>query len=445
MAVEVILPKVDMVMETGTFVEWLKQEGDHVDKGEPLFVISTDKAAMEIESPATGVLAGLKAKRDDVIPVTTTLAYILEPGEEPLAAAKQASRSVPDALAVPDAPPPTPSPGSGEGERGFRRVVVVAPPPPLSGPQIPRSPQGSGAGGEGPGKPRATPVARRMAAELGIDLHGIVGRGPGGRIHKADVLLAVEKLKSKQAAPPAVPAASGITILLPEARQKGVVPLVGARKIIAERMAYSASTAPHINLTLSVDMSEASRLRGQLRPEFEKAGLKLSFTAIIARAVAFVLRQHPYLNASLSGDSIVLWEDIHLGIATSLRDNLIVPVIREAQSKGLREIASEFAALVERARARRLTPAEMSGSTFTISNLGMYGIESFTSILNPPEVAILSVGKIVDRPVAAGEGMALRPMMSVTACADHRVVDGVAAARFLNDLKTTLENPYLLI
>lgn len=425
MATEVILPKVDMVMETGTFVEWLKQEGDHVDKGEPLFVISTDKAAMEIESPATGTLCGLRAKPNEVIPVTSVLAHILAEGEK--------------LPGISDAPAPAGVPAQQQATSAVAQtegVTVQA----TSTQTI-----------SGNGKPRVTPVARHIAAELGIDLHAIDGRGPRGRIHKADILLALEKLKTKQSvvptpiAAPAVPAASGIAITLPEARQKGVVPLVGARKIIAQRMAYSASTAPHITLVLSVDMSEASRLRDQLRPEFEKAGMKISFTAIIARAVAFVLTQHPYLNASLSGDSIVLWEDVHLGIATSLEDNLIVPVIREAQRKSLREIVSEFGTLVERARARRLTSAEMSGSTFTISNLGMYGIESFTSILNPPEVAILSVGKIVEKPVSAGEGMVLRSMMSVTACADHRVLDGVMVADFLADLQKTLQNPYLLI
>ncbi len=428
MATEVILPKVDMVMETGTFVEWLKQEGDHVNMGEPLFVISTDKAAMEIESPATGVLCGLRAKRNDILPVTSILAYILAEGEKlpdtfnvtaPMAASAQ-ERVAPDVA----------QPKRTDAQSVSTKLV------------------------SGNAKPRVTPVARRMAAGLGLNLHSIDGRGPRGRIHKADILLAAERLKTKTrsmpavAAPLAAPAvfvAPAVTITLPEARQREVVPLTGARKIIAQRMAYSASTAPHITLTLSVDMSEVSRLRDQRRPEFEKAGLKLSFTAIIARVVAFVLMRHPYLNASLSGDSIVLWEDVHLGIATSLEDNLIVPVIREAQRKSLREIVSEFAALVERAHARRLTSAEIGGSTFTISNLGMYGIESFTSILNPPEVAILSVGKIVEKPVSADDGIALRPTMSVTACADHRVLDGVMVADFLGDLQKTLQNPYLLI
>jgi pyruvate dehydrogenase E2 component (dihydrolipoamide acetyltransferase) len=231
------------------------------------------------------------------------------------------------------------------------------------------------------------------------------------------------------------------------------VVLTGPRKIIAERMAYSAFTAPHINLSLHVDMSEATRLRQRVQePIQHKTGQRLSFTAIIARAIAAVLPRHPYLNASLQGEQIIAWEDVHLGIATSLEDYLIVPVIREAQTKSLEQVVTALGDLVERARARRLTPAEMSGSTFTLSNLGMFGIESFTAIINPPETAILAVGKIVETPqplraaeVGAEGGIALRPMMNLTLSADHRVVDGATAARFLAELKATLENPYLLI
>jgi pyruvate dehydrogenase E2 component (dihydrolipoamide acetyltransferase) len=211
-------------------------------------------------------------------------------------------------------------------------------------------------------------------------------------------------------------------------------------------MAYSAFTAPHITLSLRVDMSEAARLRTRvLEPILAKTGQRLSFTAILARAVAAVLPRHPYLNASLDGEEIILWEDVHLGIATSVDDYVIVPVIRDAQGKDLEQILVELADLTERARAKRLAPAEMRGSTFTVSNLGMFGVESFTAIINPPESAILAVGQIADAPVGGEEGVVLRPMMNLTICVDHRIVDGAAAARFLAELKATLENPYLLI
>jgi len=424
MATEVIMPKVDMVMETGTFIEWLKKEGEHVNKGDPLYVISTDKAAIELESPADGILAGVNAKPDDVIPVTEVIAYILASGE-----------------ALP-------------AQAATRPVVTSSAPPAAEVAAVVEPAAAVAVAGE-PGKVRATPLARRMAQNLRMDLAQISGRGPRGRIHKADVeafqkpelpgerlSVPAAGLAPKAPAPPAIPA----PIPLPDARRKQVVPLAGARKIIAERMAYSAFSAPHINLSLRVDMTEAIRLRERvLEPLQAQTGQRVSFTAILARAVATVLPRHPYLNASLSDGSIILWDDIHLGIATSVEENLIVPVIREAQSRTLGQIVTALADLTERARNRRLAPAEMQGSTFTISNLGMFGIETFTAIINPPESAILAVGKLVDTPVRSGDGFEFQPMIQLTVSADHRIVDGVAVARFLDELKSTLENPYLLI
>jgi pyruvate dehydrogenase E2 component (dihydrolipoamide acetyltransferase) len=417
MATAIIMPKVDMVMETGTFVEWLKQEGDPVEKGDPLFVIMTDKASIEIEAPAAGLLGGVTAKTDDVIPVSEVIGYILEPGEAVPAAAPVAEPLV----AAQPRETATPEP-----------VAVAAP--------------ARSATGAPEGKVRATPVARRLAAQMGIDLALVTGRGPRGRIQKADVLGFAEQ-PPVGVLPAAAPAmAPSVQVPLPAARQREVVPLTGPRKIIAERMAYSAFTAPHITLTLSVDMTEAARLRSRLLDSLQqRTGQRLSYTAILARAVASVLPRHPYLNASLNGDEIILWDDVHLGIATSLEDYLIVPVIREAGSKDLEQLVIDLAGLVERARAKRLTPSEMAGSTFTISNLGMFGIESFTAIINPPESAILAVGKIVGTPQDVEGQIELRPMMQMTLSADHRIVDGATGARFLADLKSTLENPYLLI
>jgi len=419
MATEVIMPKVDMVMDEGTFVEWLKEEGDHVKKGEPLFIILTDKANIEIEAPADGILAGVRAQPGDVVPVTGVLAYILQLGEVLPAAAEARP-----AIAAP--------------------TEVLVSGPSMPGPMAAEEPRP----GLGDGKVRATPVARRLAAELGIDLGRVVGSGPRGRVHKADVLAFADRQQQMvvPAGAVAAPAAPALHVPLPEARRKEVMPLAGPRKIIADRLAHSAFTAPHITLSLRVDMSEAARLRTRvLESLLVKTGQRLSFTAILARAVATVLPRHPYLNASLHGEQIILWDDVHLGIATSVEDYLIVPVIRQAQDKDLEQILTELADLAERARTKRLTPAEMAGSTFTISNLGMFGVESFTAIINPPESAILAVGRIVDTPVGAEEGIVLRPMMNLTICVDHRVVDGAAAARFLAELKATLENPYLLI
>jgi len=319
MATEVIMPKVDMVMETGTFVEWLKKEGDRVEKGEPLFIVLTDKANIEVEASAAGILAGLKAQPNDVIPVTEVIAYLLEPGEALPAPAGAATLA---AAAPPLRAAEQPAPAAAEEEASKAEA--------------------------GNGKVRATPAARRVAAELGVDLALVSGRGTRGRIHTADVQAFAEQrplgaaeqppasMVQPAAAPPLRPEVAASTIPLPVARQKQVVPLAGPRKIIAERMAYSAFTAPHITLSLRVDMSEATRLRARVQgPIEQKTGQRLSFTAIVARAAAAVLPLHPFLNASFQDDSIILWEDVHLGIATSLEDYLIVPVIREAQTESL--------------------------------------------------------------------------------------------------------------
>lgn len=425
MATEVIMPKVDMVMETGTFVEWLIKEGGHVNKGDALFIITTDKASIEVESPEDGILAGVNAKADDIIPVTEVIAYILAPGE---------------ALPTKSAPQPVAPVFASSTTKVETTVAATV--------DVNETAECD--------KVRATPVARRMAEELGVDLSQIPGRGPRGRIHKADILAfqkplsAVETPSVLPTVPTSsvnsVPAGPSAPIPLPVARQKQVIPIAGARKIISERMAFSAFTAPHINLSLKVDMTEAIRLRERvLEPLKAQTGQKVSYTAILARAVATVLPRHPYLNASLSDGNIILWEDIHLGIATSVEENLIVPVIREAQSQSLGQLVTTLADLTDRARNRKLKPAEMMGSTFTISNLGMFGIESFTAIINPPEAAILAVGKMVDTPVAYEGQIVLRPMIEFTACADHRISDGATVARFLADLKASLENPYLLI
>ena len=421
MAVEIIVPKVDMVMETGTFVEWLKEEGEEISKGEPLFVIITEKASIECESPASGLLGGCTAKPDDVIPVTEIIGYILEPGEDPPTPKEPQDQPEIKAAQVDAA--------SGKTETYVQRTALET--------SIPT----------GGGKARATPVARHLAVEMGIDLLRVPGRGPRGRIHKADVLaFADNQLISAAPRPVRIAPAEDLQVALPDAGVKGVVPLAGPRRLIAERMAYSTATAPHFMLSLNVEMSEAGRLRSSLLERVQAlTGHKLSYTAILALATVRVLSRHPFLNASLNGDEIIQWEDVHLGIATSLEESLIVPVIHKAQHKNLEQITSTLGDLVARAREKHLTPAEMSGSTFTISNLGMFDIEAFTAIINPPESAILAVGKIVKSPVERNGEILMKPMMNMTLSVDHRVVDGAVGAKFLADLKSVLENPYLMI
>lgn len=423
MKAEVIMPKVDMDQETGTLVEWLKQEGDAVKKGEPLFVILTSKAAIEIEAPETGILRGVTAKKDDVVPVTEVIAYIVSPDEKFEAPVAKTEPTATPAVAVsPVAVEQTKSEAS--------QPAIVA--------------------GDA-SQVRATPLARAIAREKGLDLTTVSGRGSRGRIYKADVLSALEKGASTVVSKPGVVTgtAAGVPALqipLPNARIRERIPMKGIRTVIAQRLSYSWSTIPHIYETVAINMEEVVRLRERVNTVIqEQTGLKVSYTAILALAVSRLLPKHPFLNSSFTGEEIIVWDDVNLGIATSLEDYLIVPVVRSAQEKNLESLVKEMNRLLDAARSKRMEPADMSGSTFTITNLGMFGIESFTAIINPPETAILAVGKMTDTPVVINGQVVIRPMMSLTLAVDHRVNDGARAARFLTELKATLENPYLLI
>jgi len=433
MATPIIMPKVDMVMEKGTFMEWLKKEGQAVQKGEAIYVMMTDKASIEVEAPASGILAGLSARPDDQIPVSQVVGYILQPGESLPEAARQTS---PAAITA-----------------GMQANTELA--------EEVKSLVGNGDSAlkkNGDKLVRATPLARNLAREMKLDLASIPGSGPRGRVYRRDVERYLharppEQVETMSEVQPAQ--VLGFTssrqmpkliAALPVARERGRVALKGPRVIIAQRLAYSVVTIPHILFTLQIDMTESVRLREKVSPGIEKrTGQRVSFTAIIAHSVAHLLGQHPVLNSSFLGEEIVYWEDVHLGIATNLDEYLVVPVIREAQRKNLEETVVELNRLVERAHSKKLQPSEMTGSTFTISNLGMMGIESFTAIINPPEAAILAVGKIQDAAVPVGKELAIRPMMAVTVAVDHRVVDEAQAAKFLAGLKDVLENPYLLI
>jgi pyruvate dehydrogenase E2 component (dihydrolipoamide acetyltransferase) len=423
MKAEVIMPKVDMDQETGTLVEWLKQEGETVKKGEPLFVILTSKAAIEIEAPESGILRGITAKKDDVIPVTEVIAYIVSPDEKFEApTAKTDVEPAPAVIAETVKTEEKP-----RAETSLPAVVVNT------------------------GEVRATPLARAIAREKGLDLTRVPGRGPRGRIYKADVLSAMEKgVGTSQAKPGVITSSptgvSTMQIPLPNARIRERIPQKGIRSIIAQRLSYSWSTIPHIYETVTVNMEEVVRLRERVNTVIqEQTGIKVSYTAILALAVSRLLPKHPYLNSSFTGEEVILWDDVNLGIATSLDDYLIVPVVRSSQEKNLENIVKEMNRLLEAARSKRLEPADMSGSTFTITNLGMFGIENFTAIINPPETAILAVGKMTDTPIVINGQVVVRPMMSLTIAVDHRVNDGARAAKFLMELKATLENPYLLI
>ncbi len=448
---EVILPKFGFTQETAEIVAWLRREGDWVEKGDPIAEVTTDKVNMEVEAPASGVLTGLRYKPGDVVPVTSVIAYILERHE------------------VEAGPPVAPAPPPTDGQTGVKATPVAERMAREAGVDL-QAVQGTGPGGritrrdveralsEGPQKVRAVPAARRLARELGVDLQGVVGSGPQGRIQSEDVRRAHAARPEAQPVPvptppavvptqppPAIPTPVGGRTPVAE-----VIPLAGMRKVIAQRLQQSAQNAPHIHLEMTVDATAAEALRARANQRLREGQAKVSLTAVIVRACAWALTQHPRLNAWLTttpqGEQIVIPAQVNLGIAVALPDGLIVPVVRDAARQNLRQLATAIDDLVERARTNRLQPEDVVEGTFTLSNLGMFGIERFTAIINPPQVAILAVGSLRREVVADEEGqIRVRPVFSLTLCADHRVVDGAVAAAFLADLRQALEQPEVML
>jgi pyruvate dehydrogenase E2 component (dihydrolipoamide acetyltransferase) len=434
MATPVIMPKLEMSQETATVVEWLKQDGDEVQKGEALLTVETDKVTIDIECPASGILAGISVKADDVVPVTETIAYVLQSGET---LSVEPSRDSPRTTATPVAQRMATEhgldlgalTGTGPGGKATKADVEAAIAQTLR--------QGGSAAGT---KVRAAPAARRIARERGIDLADITGSGPRGRIQAADVAAYTPLEAGSESSPVTADAALPFE----------TVPLRGMRRRIAERMTASYQTAPHITLTVEVDMSAAQVLRAELNARAESRGVpRVSVTAILVQVCAWALKRHRWVNASLHGEVIHLHELANIGVAIALDEGLIVPVIRCAEKLGLAEIAVQIQDFAQRARQGALTPQDVTGGTFTVSNLGMYGINHFTAIINPPESAILAVGRIAKRSVVVERDgrdvTVIRPMMSMTLSADHRVLDGAVAARFLQDVVDALEHPNLLL
>jgi len=428
MATEVIMPKVDMDQDTGTVVDWIKKDGDEVQQGEAILVIETAKVAIEVEAPATGILQGISAEVGEELPIATVIAYILEPGEElperPATKPPQITRAE-ETPPQAEAAPATPLAKNIAEAQGLdlSRIPGTGP-----GGRVTKSDIESLVTHRGQdGKAYATPAARRLAREGRMDISQLVGSGPGGRIQAPDVLAAD--------APPHLGTAT-------TGRSSGVkiIPLEGMRRTIAERMMRSAQTAPHFTLQIDVDMTRAE----EMRTSFNKKGnVKITPTAQVVKACAWALTRHPFVNAKLVGDEIHLLPEINIGVAVALEEGLIVPVIHRAEQKGITEIAAELTDIVLRAREGELTTRDVTGGTFTVSNLGMFGIDRFTAIINPPESAILAVGKTVSRPAALNDegDIGLVPTLTLTLSVDHRVLDGVVAARFLQDLRGAIEEP----
>jgi pyruvate dehydrogenase E2 component (dihydrolipoamide acetyltransferase) len=439
MAIEVIMPKVDMDQETGTVVEWSKSKGEAVKEGEILLVIETDKVAVDVESPGAGVLDGISAEPGDVIPIGTVIAYLLSEGEsipqtaEP--AQKVAASTPAPSTEQSSGPAATPVAQNMAAAHGLDLAAVT---PAGNAQKITKADVEASLSGQiapgADGKVYASPAARRLARENEADLTSVVGSGPNGRIQSSDVLRFVEQQ-----------AQAGLPLATPTGKTD-VVPLIGMRKKIADRMTANYQQLPHIRFTSRVMMSRFMEARTRLNGLAEKsAGQKISATAMLVKFVAATLARHPYLNSSLQGDQILLHGEINIGVAVALENGLIVPVVKHADKKGLSQIALEVNDLATRARDGKLVNADVKGGTFTISNLGPFGIEQFDAIINAPEAAILAVGATQNEAIPDDDGQIVsRPVMRVTLSADHRIVDGAVAARFVADLKTVLEDPILM-
>ncbi len=406
MATDVILPRLGQGMETGTIVKWLKSEGDTVEKGEPLFEVDTDKATQEVEAEASGVLLRIAVQSGEV-PVGQTVALIGAPGEQvELDSSGSSEPAAETAVSAASVEAEAPA-------KEFRAVI-------------------NGAREDAGGRVKASPLARRIALERGIDLGLLTGTGPDGRIIAEDV-------ERGSSAAPAAPAPAA-----PLAHPADVesVPLTSIRRTIARRLTEAAQV-PAFQLTVSMDMTRANALVGRAR-ELDP-DVRVTVTDLLARVCASALARHPEVNVQFTEEALIRFPSANIGIAVAAPQGLVVPVIHAVERLSLAEVAARRGELVERARAGTLQLADLEGGTFTISNLGMFGVEQFTAILNPPQAAILAVGVTIDRPVASAGEVAIRPMMTVTATFDHRAVDGAPAADFLRTVKTFLEDPALAL
>ena len=411
MATMVYMEALSPTMEEGRLVKWLKQEGDPVKAGDTLAEVETDKAVMELIARADGVLRQVSVAEGETVPVGNVVATIAAPGEAPVAASPPAA--------------PAATPGNEKRETGKVAATPASVAAPVEAGQV-----------------RASPLAKRIAKETGVDLQLLRGSGPGGRVVKRDL--------EGAAARAAVPAESAPFPVsrVPFPAHAGApyedVPLTQIRKTIAKRLAGSLGPIPHYFLTAEVDMERAAEAREALNRQLGEQG-KLSFNDIIIKATALALTKHRACNAWFQEDHIRYWNEVHIGMAVAVEDGLITPVIRNADRKPLAEIGREARALAEQARARRLQPADYTGATFSVSNLGMFDIDQFTAVINPPEAGILAVGSIVPKPVGVDDRIAVRRRMRVTMSCDHRVIDGATGAAFLQTLRQMLENPLAML
>jgi pyruvate dehydrogenase E2 component (dihydrolipoamide acetyltransferase) len=441
MATEVVMPKMGYDMTEGTVLRWTKQPGDEVHKGDVLGEIETGKVNIEIEAFDSGVLGAVLVGEGSTVPVGTPIAVIVAPGEAVPDHYRQNGASAPEAPAAAEAAPaaaaapltePTAAP-SAPATTAVEAAVTTAP-----------APDGAAPSADG-GRVKASPLARRMARDEGLDLARVTGTGPGGRVVRDDIVAALAA-PQPATAPATTPATAAAPQPLPQVETEHV-PLSRMRQTIARRLAESWTSAPHIFVTMAIDMSEALALREQVNTTLAASGAgKVSVNDLVVKAAARSLRLEPRMNASFGEGERIEHGRIHIGVAIALEDGLVTLTVPDADRLPLSELSARVAAMAERARAGKLQAEDLStASTFTISNLGMYGVEQFTAILNPPEAGILAIGAAIPTPVARDGEVVVRPIMKVTLSADHRVVDGATAAQFLVHLKQSLEQPLSML
>jgi len=408
MAFSVVMPALEMAQETGKLIAWRKQEGDRVTKGEPLLEIETDKAVVEVEAPADGILAGVKASAGEDIPVGQTIAWIVAPGE-----------AVPTAT---EAAAPAARAGS-----HAKAESQIAPPQASTPAQAPTS------------SARISPKARRLAKELGVDFATVRGSGSDGEILASDVEAAAQA--PKQSAAP-TPASTGA-----EKNSTSIEVPTSLGRIMAERTTQSWTTVPHFFVSREIDAGELNAYRARMMAEEQGSqpdpakNIRITHTDLLVALTARVLLKHPRLNASWSAEGIRLHDHVNMGIAIAVNDGVVAAVIRHAHTASLSDIATQRRDVAERARAGKLRPADIADATFTISNLGMYHVDQFSAIITPPQAAILAVGSIADRAVAVKGQIEVRSRMTLTISCDHRVADGARAAQFFNDLAGAMQEP----
>jgi pyruvate dehydrogenase E2 component (dihydrolipoamide acetyltransferase) len=429
MSVDIVMPRLSDSMEEGTILRWVKSQGDEVAVGDELVEIETDKANMVYEADAGGTLIEILAQEGDTLPIGETIARVGEPGEAP--SGDGAGREQP---ASEEPAPDEPEPAAEEPAAPAATAEPSAPERPAAG---------------GDGRVKASPIARRIARERGLDLAALEGSGPGGRIIKADVERAAEA-GTAAPAPEAAPAApAGPTAGARERPEtaKGEVETVELTKVqqtIARRMAESKATAPHFYLESEVDMSRAVEGRARIKASAAEGDVVPSFNDMVIKAAALALREFPRANGAYRDGRVEQYSRINVGVAVAAQDALIVPTVFDADRKGLREIATETRALAARVRSGEITPPELSGGTFTVSNLGMYGITNFAAVINPPHAAILAVGSIAERPVVREGEITTAHLMPLNLACDHRILYGADGAELLARIRELLEEPLAL-